>query len=124
MKKALWIGVSMILISILISLFAKSNQPLNLCKCLLLAYGVCAIGYALSIRFFHHSQIVLYSIGVVFVCAYTILALDTYLFHALLWFPGILRYAMFSTYGWAYLLFLLPGVLLACHPSNSMKPIK
>ena len=43
---------------------------------------------------------------------YTLLALDTYVFHVMQWFPGIIRYPLFSLYGISYLLFALPGIFL------------
>lgn len=43
---------------------------------------------------------------------YLFLTLDTYVFHAWSWYPGILRYAIFDACGLPYAIFILPGCLL------------
>lgn len=42
---------------------------------------------------------------------YTILTLDTFVFHAMVWYPGILRYSLFSAYGILYSAWILVGIL-------------
>lgn len=118
MKKPALYGIVCILLSVILSNLAGTIPFLNLMKCLLLAYGISIIGYAVTTYKLNASNIVLYALGVIILCVYTILAMDTYLFHAMSWFPGILRYAMFSMYGIWYLVFLVPGCLIACYQKN------
>lgn len=51
-------------------------------------------------------------IGIGIVLFYTILTLDTFVFHAMNWYPAILRYAVFSAYGLLYSGWCMIGVLI------------
>ncbi|MEG0328915.1 MAG: hypothetical protein RR537_01250 [Longicatena sp.] len=116
MKKACTLlisGLLCCLISIIIAFFATTNPYLSLLKCCLLAYGIVLL--TIGCLTFHHKQHtfeILYYIGLVLLCVYTILALDTYIFHAITWYPGMFRYALFSTYGIFYIVFMIPGFCL------------
>lgn len=85
---------------------------LNLLRCLLLVYGISFLSYQFFIQRINYQQPICYYIGLIILLLYTILAIDTYVFHTLTWFPGILRYPMFSLYGVAYIIFVIPGFLL------------
>lgn len=42
---------------------------------------------------------------------FTILVIDTFWFHALTWFPGLIRYPIIDAYGVCYSVFVVPGIL-------------
>ena len=113
MKKIGWLGIACIIGSVLLALLHTSQPVLSMLKCLLMAYGITLFTYAVLTCHLHKRVWFLYALGIMILCVYTLLALDTYLFHFLTWFPGILRYALFSTYGLWYLVFMLPGCALA-----------
>ena len=111
--KRLWqSALLMILLSLFISCIHTTLPWLHLIKCLLLAFGISLLTYALCAPRIHKICPFLYVLGVILLSLYTCFALDTYVFHFLTWFPGMIRYAMFSTYGVWYILFILPGLLL------------
>ena len=78
-------------------------------RCLTLAFGIMLTtrGVLLLLHVKQRSALWLYGDGVLFMSCYTLLALDTYVFHVMQWFPGIIRYPLFSLYGISYLLFAL-----------------
>lgn len=67
---------------------------------------------SVSISLSKRVKIVLFYIGNLFLVFYTLLTLDTFIFHIWYWYPGILRYAVFDAYGVCYLVFILPGLCL------------
>lgn len=111
-------GGVMIVASFLLS-YGNTTLPLyHLIKCLLAAYGITLLTYSCCRRHIHKAWTPLYCLGVILLSVYTVLALDTYVFHTLTWFPGIIRYALFSTYGLWYIVFVIPGVLLCFHDNH------
>lgn len=108
------IGSALLCISLLLHVLHVSHALLAFVKCVTLAYSI----VCLTIAIVSHTHIRrkynawLYGLGVLILCSYTLLAADTYLFHVITWFPGIIRYPLFSLYGIAYLIFVIPGILL------------
>ena len=90
-----------------ISNYANGIQAMIRCLTMLMTRGV-----LLLLHVKQRSALWLYGVGVLFMSCYTLLALDTYVFHVMQWFPGIIRYPLFSLYGISYLLFALPGIFL------------
>lgn len=95
------------------------SRSLLVIQYLLLAYGCCLASYGVLIQRIHHHCPLLYYSGVILMLVFTFLTLDTFLFHSLGWFPGILRYPLYSLYGIPYLVFCLPGWLLCYHHTSS-----
>lgn len=85
----------------------------DMVRCLMLAYGCTFVGFLLGRRYHKHAIAPVYYFGVLVLLCYTIVCIDTYLVHSLSWFPGIIRYPLFSTYGVWYLLFCIVGVCLS-----------
>lgn len=50
-------------------------------------------------------------LAAIIMIVYTILTLDTFVFHAMSWYPGILRYALYSAYGILYSAWILIGIV-------------
>lgn len=113
MKKNVLLGGMLIFGSLLLSFVDAKYSIVHMIKCIALAYGITYISYTLVHHRHKRSNAVLYSIGVLVLTLYTIITVDTYVFHTLSFFPGILRYALFSSYGWCYFIFVGMGVCLS-----------
>ena len=113
-KVYLTAGLLLIVISLLLYMLHAVDGSIAMLKCLTRAYGVMLLSRGcmelLHVRKRNYAW--LYGTSVLLMGCYTLLAADTYLFHVLHWFPGIIRYPIFSLYGISYLLFILPGVML------------
>lgn len=61
----------------------------------------------------HSSNAALFCQGcsLVLMLLYMVLTMDTFIFHAWTWFPGLLRYPIYDAYGFCYLIFTLPAFL-------------
>lgn len=101
-------------LSVLLFISNSANGIQAMIRCLTLAFGIMLMtrGVLLLLHVKQRSAFWLYGVGVLFMSCYTLLALDTYVFHVMQWFPGIIRYPLFSLYGISYLLFALPGIFL------------
>lgn len=111
-KQRFWAAVILIGCSLLIEWSGCTTAILALFKYTGMAYGIVLLGLAaLSAWKPYCKHRIGYILAVSILLCYTILALDTFLFHALTWFPGLIRYALFSTYLPFYFLFLLVSLL-------------
>ena len=81
-------------------------------KYICIAYGITLIVYGIAHSYIHKRNQFVAGLGILILIIFTILLVDTYWIHALDWFPGIVRYALFSAYIPGYLLFILPGICL------------
>ena len=114
MKLYLGAGGLCIIVSVLLFISGGTNELPAMIRCLSLAFGTFLLtrGVLLCLHVKQRGLIWLYGAGVLIMGCHTLLALDTYVFHVMSWFPGILRYPLFSLYGVSYLLFALPGIFL------------
>lgn len=119
MKKISYGSALMIVLSLILNMLDTTMPCIHMFKCLLLSYGITFLTYSMLSHHIHKHSLLLVIIGVMLLTVYTILAMDTYVFHAITWFPGILRYALFSTYGWWYLLFILSGICFCFIPTET-----
>lgn len=95
-----------IIISSLCSICNTTESIIQIIKYISLAYSVILLTYTiLSLHKKRHCIHALLYVAVCILCVFIILVLDTYWLHALTWFPGIIRYALFSTYGWMHIVF-------------------
>ena len=113
-KAFLSTGGILTVLSVLLFISNSANGIQAMIRCLTLAFGIMLMtrGVLLLLHVKQRSALWLYGVGVLFMSCYTLLALDTYVFHVMQWFPGIIRYPLFSLYGISYLLFALPGIFL------------
>lgn len=68
-----------------------------------------------------HKEIVcalLHVLSVLLACFYVLLTLDTFLFHAWTWFPGLLRYPIYDGYGIEIVIGIVVGILNYVHASE------
>ena len=75
-------------------------------KYLTLVFAFAYLGYACFQTRIKKETTILYWLGVIILLEYTILTMDTFLFHAIKFVPGIIRYPL------PYIVFMLPGFLL------------
>ena len=116
MKKGFFLtGIGLLFLSFLLSLMEVMWPMLLVCKYLGMAFGITLMTYALISSHIHRTHKGLAWIGYAILMAYTLLTVDTFLFHAISWIPGIIRYPIYSLYGVPYLAFILPGWLLCYH---------
>lgn len=112
----------LLLVSLLLSRLPYTDPSIHACKCASLAFGIMLLSVELlSLHKHTYSFSILRYLSIIIMSAYGIVLIDTYWIHALTWFPGILRYALFSTYGVWYILFIIPGVLWYYGTSNQKK---
>ena len=114
-KRLLLIAICTMLLSIVLSISKTLYEPFLCAKYLLLSYGISIVSYTAARSIHKKENRLLYFIGVITMGVYTILTIDTFLIHAITWFPGILRYPLYSLYGIPYLFFLIPGWMISYH---------
>lgn len=113
--KYIIIAIFCIFCSLILQTASHTNAILQVIRICTLAYGFMTLGYGLMRKHVRKSNAIAYYTGVIIMVIFTIITLDTYLFHTLLCIPGIIRYPLYSLYGFAYIFFVLPGILLAYH---------
>lgn len=97
-----------ILLSLICYVLHTTTPFIQIIKYISMAYGVAFLTY--SLLFLHkkkHTFSILFYMAIAILCVFTILTIDTYWLHALSWFPGIIRYPIFSTYGWIHVIFFM-----------------
>lgn len=114
-KGAFFFGIALILFSIILQAMHVMQPVLLVIKYCTLCIGISMTSYAFIRPHIKRSYMILALVGYVFILFFIILTLDTFLFHAITWFPGILRYPIYSLYGIPYLIFILPGWLICYH---------
>lgn len=112
MKKAFFISSICFIISISLSIMHVMKPVLLIIKYLTLVFAFAYLGYACFQTRIKKETAILYWLGVIILLGYTILTMDTFLFHAIKFVPGIIRYPLYSLYGLPYIVFMLPGFLL------------
>ena len=111
-KRRLLSGGLMIGLSILISFSGTLSGCFLVIKYCAMACGITLLAHTLIKSYVHHSHQALVILGYLILISYILLTVDTFLFHAITWFPGMIRYPIYSLYGWCYIVFLLPGWLM------------
>lgn len=108
------IGILLLLVSLFTECIGAVAPSAMILKYLSMAYGsVLLTSGLLGSRTHRHTCSFLYYVGVLILLFFTIMTLDTYLFHGLFWYPGMFRYALFSTYGVLhFVVFVLVGFAL------------
>lgn len=114
-KQRFGFSILLIIISILLSISGIQQRILVTFKYCSMACGIAMLSYTLLKPYVKRKNHFLVIIGYLMLLCYILLTIDTFLIHAISWFPGILRYPVYSLYGWCYLIFLLPGWLLCYH---------
>lgn len=107
------IGCVCIILSCLCFLSKSTVSFIQIIKYISMAIGCVLLTYTLlSLHKKRHTIPILLYIAVCILCIFAILVIDTYWLHALTWFPGIIRYALFSTYGGIHVVFfIIIGIL-------------
>lgn len=119
MKKRLFIlSICAILLSVILELSQTTQSLLAALKYGLLAYGIVVGSSIFMHSYIKKSNLIIGGCSILLIVLYTILLLDTFLFHTLPWFPGIIRYPLFSAYIPGYVLFVLVGMGTAFYPWN------
>lgn len=114
MKLYLSTGGLFTAISVLLFISGATNGILAMLRCLTLAFAILLLTMGILACFHIKKRNLawLYGVGVLVMGCYTLIAADTYVFHVMTWFPGLIRYPLFSLYGIGYLLFAVPGIFL------------
>ncbi len=105
------LSICLILISFLFEWIHSVHPVISFLKYGCMALGIVLLAYNLF-SFHKYKNKFLRFLGMIILVVYMIILIDTYVIHAISWFPGIVRYPMFSIYIPADLLFFIPGILL------------
>lgn len=112
MKKAFVLSIICFIITLSLSWMDVMQPAMLIIKYCTLVFAFVSLGYACCHTHIKKENTVLYWLGVLLILGYGILTLDTFMFHALHFVPGIIRYPLYSLYGLAYIVFIIPGILL------------
>lgn len=116
--KLLFINVLFVFIAVLMyNLRDLMNPMVSILRYLSLAYSMTSFGMLLSHIVLHKRGNIPFASGmlwlaIIILLFYSILTIDTFLFHAWTWYPGILRYALYAAYGICYIIFIPIGFIL------------
>ena len=122
-NKLYCIGLSFLclFISLVCSITQSIHSPFQIIKYSTFAYGIILLIYTLvSFHKKRRSYPILLYFTTSLLTIFTLLLIDTYWLHALIWFPGNIRYLIFSTYGWIHMIvFICLGICLYYGIPNS-----
>lgn len=110
-NRRLQLGCFMICVSILLAISKTQQGLLLVLKYVGLACGVSLLAHACLRTYVHRSNQVLALLGYAIIICYILLTIDTFVVHAISWFPGMIRYPIYSLYGYCYIVFIIPGWL-------------
>ena len=104
-------GILLVLVSLFCDYLSVTHPYVMILKYLGMAYGTVLLVYGILARHHHkHTFPILLYLVTAILIFFTIMTVDTYAFHALTVFPGMIRYALFSTYGIHFFIFALLGI--------------
>ena len=106
------ISVICYIISIVLDHTVSATSCLQPFKYLLAAFSITFFTYLLLSNKIQKYRPIIGIVGIIILVIYVLILFDTYFFHAMSWFPGIIRYAMFSAYIPISVLFIIPGICL------------
>lgn len=112
MIKSCMIVVLCYTLSIVFDVMLPATSHLQFFKYILASFAMTLLAYSFFSKKIKKQNMIIAGIGIIFLVSYVILLLDTFYIHALTWFPGIVRYALFSAYLPISLLFFIPGICL------------
>lgn len=110
MKRKIY-SLCLIFISIFFEIINSVNPFISFLKYWCMASGIVLLSYDLCSSHKYKNE-ALHFLGLLILALYFIILVDTFFIHAISWFPGIVRYPIFSAYIPAYLIFVIPGILL------------